>query len=304
MMKNKELQVVTGAFGYTGKYIALKLLQKGFGVRTLTNKKPADDPFEGQVDVRPLSFESPERLAASMESASTLYNTYWVRFNHGDFSHSQAVKNTMTLFDAAKRAGVKRVVHVSITNPSQDSPFEYFRGKAELEEYLMGSGLSYAILRPAVIFGKEDILINNIAWMLRSFPVFGLFGDGGYGIQPIYVEDFAELAVQSGIKAGDIIMDAVGPERFTYREMVKAIGKAIGCDRPLVSLSPCIGYFAGMAVGLLMHDVVITREEIGGLMAGLLAVSSKAAGKVKLTEWAFEHRDTLGKVYSSELSRR
>lgn len=303
-MKTKEVHVVTGAFGYTGKYIARRLLQNGHTVLTLTNTVPMDDPFDGEVDSRPLDFSSTKKLAASLEGATVLYNTYWVRFNHGDFSHSAAVENTKILFAAAKKAGVKRIVHVSITNPSEDSPFEYFRGKALLEKELMDLGVSYAILRPAVIFGKEDILIHNIAWMLRRFPVFGVFGDGKYGIQPIHVEDFAELAVEAGAKSENMVVDAVGPESFTYRGLVVAIGKAIGCSRPLISIPPYAGYLAGLAVGLLTHDVVITREEIGGLMAGLLAVKSKPVGKIKLTEWAYENRDTLGKIYASELARR
>ncbi len=303
-MNRNEVHVVTGAFGYTGKYIARRLLKEGHTVRTLTNTTPMDDPFDGTVDSRPLDFSSVDRLAASLEGVSVLYNTYWVRFNHGNFSHSAAVDNTRILFAAAKKAGVRRIVHVSITNPSEDSPFEYFRGKALLEKELMNLGISYDILRPAVIFGEEDILIHNIAWMLRRFPVFGLFGDGEYGIQPVHVEDFAELAVEMGAKTDNIVMDAVGPESFTYRRLVEAIGKAIGCSRPFINLPPWLGLLAGKAVGLITHDVVITREEIGGLMAGLLAVKSKPIGKIKLTRWAHENRDTIGRVYASELARR
>lgn len=300
----KELCVVTGAFGYTGKYIASKLLGEGFTVRTLTNSKPLVDPFDGRVEARPIAFESPEKLVASLKGATTLYNTYWVRFNHRPFSHAIAVRNTKILFDAAKKAGVRRIVHISITNPSEDSPFEYFRGKAVLEKYLMSLGVSYAILRPAVMFGEGDILINNIAWMLRKFPVFGLFGDGMYRIQPIYIEDLALLAVEAAMHGDKIIMDAVGPESFSYKGLVEAIGEAIGCKRPMISLPPLLGLLAGRVVGLYTHDVVITSEEIGGLMSGLLAVDSEPKGKVRLTRWAHKNRETLGKFYASELARR
>jgi len=301
---NKELHVVTGAYGYTGKYIARQLLRNGFTVRTLTNSRPSSDPFDGQIETRPLAFESPEKLAESLRGAKVLYNTYWVRFNYKGFSHASAVENTKRLFDAAKASGVERIVHVSITNPSVESPFEYFRGKAELEQYLKQLGLSHAILRPAVFFGKEDILINNIAWMLRRFPIYGLFGDGRYGIQPIHVEDFAALAVEVGRQTEDMTLDAVGPESFTFRELVETLGEIIGCPRPIISIPPWLGLLAGNVVGLFVRDVVITREEIGGLMAGLLAVDAKPVGKTKLTEWAKKHHDTLGRKYASELARR
>jgi uncharacterized protein YbjT (DUF2867 family) len=303
-MDNKELNIVTGAFGYTGRYITQKLLQMGRRVKTLTNSIPKDDPFDGRVEALPLAFDDPDKLSKSLEGVGTLYNTYWVRFNHAHFSHAQAVENTRILFDAARKADVRRIVHVSITNPSEDSQFEYFRGKAVLEKYLKDTGISYAILRPAVMFGNEDILINNIAWMLRRFPVFGLFGDGEYGIQPIHVEDFAEIAVEHGGGTEDIIVNTIGPEAFTYRGLVETIGGIIGCRRPMMKLKPCIGLYAGKLAGILVRDVVITHEEIGGLMAGLLAVNTGQKGATKLTDWAFENRETLGKFYASELARR
>ena len=175
-----ELHVVTGAFGYSGKYIATRLLQTGRRVRTLTNSPHRANPFGNAVEALPYHFDDGAKLAESLLGAAVLYNTYWVRFNHRDFSHADAVENTLRLFAAAQAAGVGRVVHVSITNPSETSPLEYFRGKARLERALIESGLSHAILRPAILFGQEDILINNIAWGLRRFPVFSVFGDGQY----------------------------------------------------------------------------------------------------------------------------
>ncbi|MEJ2201509.1 MAG: NAD(P)H-binding protein [Desulfuromonadaceae bacterium] len=301
---SNERHIVTGADGYAGKYIAQQLLQAGHEVRTLTNSRPAGDPFDGQVAAFPLAFDNPEQLVESLRGANVLYNTYWVRFNHRRFSHAAAVQNTKRLFDAAKAAGVERIVHVSITNPAVDSPFEYFRGKGELEHYLKGCGISYAILRPAVFFGREDILINNIAWVLRRFPVYGLFGDGSYGIQPIHVEDFARLALAVGAQSDNITLDAIGPESFTFKELVETLGRLIRCPRPIIRISPWLGLLAGKVVGLLVRDVVITGEEIGGLMAGLLAVNSEPLGKTRLTEWVEQHSDCLGRHYASELARR
>jgi uncharacterized protein YbjT (DUF2867 family) len=300
----ESLQIVTGAFGYSGRYIAARLLQAGCRVRTLTNSPERPNPFQGRVEAHPFDFDDPARLVASMQGAQILYNTYWVRFNHGDFSHSQAVENTLKLFEAARRAGVQRVVHVSITNPSLDTRLEYFRGKAELEQVLIGSGLSYAILRPAVLFGKEDILINNIAWVLRRFPVFGVFGDGKDRLQPIFVDDLARLAVDQGQKSENTLVDAIGPETFTYRGLVETLGRIIGKPRPILSVSPSLGYVASWLIGKWMGDVFVTRDEIAGLMADLLYTASPPAGTTKLTEWAAANAQTLGRRYASELARR
>jgi NADH dehydrogenase len=301
-----ELHLVTGAFGYSGKYIATRLLDAGVRVRTLTNSPQRANPFGGQVEAQPFNFDNPAALIEALRGAAVLYNTYWIRFNTKEpgFQHSVAVENTLKLFDAAKQAGVPRVVHTSITNPSEDSPLEYFKGKAVLERALKESGLSYAILRPNVLFGHEDILINNIAWTLRRLPVFGVFGGGQYRLQPLHVDDFAALAVEQGKERSNRVIDAIGPETFTYRRLVEEIAAIIGVHRPIVSVPPAIGYAVGAVLGKLVGDVMITRDEVEGLMADLLVTNSPPAGTTRLTDWAREHADTLGKHYASELARR
>jgi nucleoside-diphosphate-sugar epimerase len=303
-MNKNEIQAVTGAFGYSGRYIATRLLEQGRTVVTLTNSVDRANPFGGRIRAVPFSFGEPDKLAASLAGVDVLYNTYWVRFNHGTFTHLDAVENTRVLFDAARRAGVRRVVHVSITNPSEDSPLEYFAGKARLERLLRESGLSYAILRPTVLFGREDILINNIAWALRRFPFFAVFGDGSYRLQPIHVDDLAQLAVAEGMRTENVIVNAIGPETFTYRELVKAVGDAIGRPRVLVNVSPGLGCLLAKLLGWFKHDVFITREEICGLMSELLHVNTPATGKTQLTAWMKKNAGTLGLRYASELDRR
>ncbi len=303
-MGEPELHIVTGAFGFSGKYIAARLLKAGHRVRTLTNSLHRDNPFGGKVEAHPFHWEKPDQLAESLQGATVLYNTYWVRFNHGDFSHSMAVDNTLRLFEAAQHAGVKRVVHVSITNPSEASLLEYFRGKARLERALLESDLPCSILRPAVLFGIEDVLINNIAWALRHYPVFGVFGNGQYRLQPIYVDDFAKVAVEQGQVQENRIIDAIGPETFTYRELVRTVGEIIGKRRPIMPIPPWLGYWAARWIGRRVGDVLLTREEIAGLMQDRLCTRSKPAGDTKLTAWAREHAQTLGLRYSNELARR
>jgi NADH dehydrogenase len=228
-----------------------------------------------------------------------------VRFNHRNFKHSIAVENTLKLFEAAKKAGVKRIVHTSITNPKKDSPLEYFSGKAMLEQALIDSGIAYTILRPTVLFGKEDILINNIAWLLRRFPVFGVFGDGQYKLQPIFVDDFAALAIRGGTSSQNEIINAIGPETFTYRELAGTMAQIIlGKKRTILSVPDWFGLAVGKIIGLLTGDVVITKEEIEGLKSNLLYVDAPPAGTTRFTDWLHEHRETIGTCYASELSRR
>lgn len=303
-MTTRETHAVTGAFGYSGSYIASRLLERGHAVRTLTNSGDRKNQFDGALDVHPFHFGNPKKLTDSLEGVKVLYNTYWVRFNHKTFTYAEAVRNTFELFRCAQAAGVERVVHVSITNPSKGSQLEYFSGKAAIEENLRESGLSYSILRPAVIFGGEDILVNNIAWGLRKLPVFGVFGDGGYKIQPIYVDDLAKLAVEQGESREDAVIEAIGPETFTYKGLVESIGKIIGKERTVISVVPLLGYATATVIGMFQGDVLLTRDEIKGLMENRLFVHAPPAGETKLTDWARARSGQLGKRYTSELARR
>lgn len=303
-MRNIMRIAVTGAFGYSGRYITERLLQSGHEVITLTNSLHRPNPFGSKVAAFPFHFDAPEILCDSLRGVDTLVNTYWVRFDHRLFTHEQAVANTKVLFSAAREAGVRRIVHVSITNPDSASALPYFRGKAALESSLRALGLSYCILRPTVLFGKEDVLINNIAWSLRHLPVVGVFGAGDYRLQPICVDDLAQAVAQKVSERQDEIIEAIGPETFVYRELVAMIGQAVGVKRPIVSVSPIVGYWSCRLIGRFVGDIVITREEIRGLMEGRLYVDAPPLGATRLTDWIGRHRDSLGRHYTSEMARR
>jgi NADH dehydrogenase len=302
-MATAELDVVTGAFSYTGKYITQRLLSTGKRVRTLTGHPNRPNPFGEQVTVSPFSFDDPAELTKSLRGATTLYNTYWVRFSHGQVTFDQAVENTKVLIKAAGEAGVRRIVHVSITNASEDSPLPYFRGKGLLENAIIHSGLSYAIIRPTVIFGAEDILINNIAWLLRRFPLFAVPGSGDYRVQPVFVEDVAEIAVNAAHRDEDVIVDAVGPDTYTFDELVRLIAGKIRGKAGIVHLSPALALFLSGMAGYLLKDVMLTRDEVEGLMANLLVSDGPPTGQTRLSDWLDENADSVGAKYASELSR-
>lgn len=291
--------VVTGAFSFSGSYIAARLLAMGEGVRTLTNHPRGD----ASIEAAPLDFRNAEQLIRNLAGADVLYNSYWVRFAQGAANHEKAVENTRALIHAAEQAGVKRVVHISVANPSSASPLPYFKGKAAVEELIRSSSLSYAILRPAVVFGAEDILINNIAWLLRRFPVFAIPGTGNYGLQPIFVEDLAALAVEAGHGRENLVMDAVGPEIYEYEDLVRLIRSTVGSRSRIIHLSPPLVCSASWFLGKLVHDVVLTKDEVSGLMANLLVSEKPATSKTSLRAWLQDNASIIGTRYASEVER-
>jgi len=294
---------ITGAFSYSGKYIAQRLLERGEEVITLTGHPNRPDPFSGKVKAFPLDFNDEHELIESLKGVHVLVNTYWVRFDRGNSTQPRAVENTRKLIHAASHADVKRIVHISITNPSADSPLPYFWGKAANEKTVIESGISYAIMRPTVLVGAEDILINNIAFLLRRFPVFALPGDGSYRLQPACVEDLADLVVEAIYRKDDYIIDAVGPDIFTFKEMVKLIGDKVKAKRPLISVSPRLALLASQFLSLFLGDILLTPDEVTGLMANLLVSKEPPHCGTHLANWLEANKDKIGARYASEIKR-
>ncbi len=296
-----DLDVVTGAFSFTGRYIAEELLERGRAVRTLTRRPQPEHPLASQVETAPFVFD--ETLVANLRGADTLYNTYWVRFERGHATFDTAVANTRILLDAAVAAGVRRVVHVSVANPGDHSPFPYFRGKAQAEALVRASGLSHAIVRPTLVFGPEDILVNDIAWILRRMPLFLVPGNGRYEVQPVSVSDTARICVEAGAAPDDLVVDAAGPERFAFEPFVRLIAAAIRSRARIRTAPASLALTASRMLGLLVRDVVLTRDEVGALMAGLLVSNEPPRGRDRFEDWLAESSSTLGESYQSELRR-
>lgn len=296
--------LVTGAFSYSGSAIAERLLGSGRRVRTLTFHPQREHHLQARVETFRYRFDDLVALTRSLDGVTTLYNTYWVRFDHGQTSFADAIENSRILFSAAARARVERIVHVSIANPSIDSPLPYFRGKALVETTLAQSGLRHSIVRPTWIFGGErDVLTNNIAWILRRTPVFALPGSGRYLVQPVHVDDLARICIEAAVSDRDLVIDAAGPETMSFRELVALIRSAVNARSPIIRIPPPLMAAAARGLGLLVRDVVLTPDEIRGLMAGLLVSHDPPLGRIAFSEWLDEHKTTIGRSYANELQR-
>jgi len=293
---------VTGAFSYSGRFVAQQLLERGRGVRTLTNHPRPDDPLATRIPSYPLDFSDSAALVTALTGTDTLYNTYWVRAPQGRLTHGVAVENTRRLIEAARRAGVRRIVQTSIANPTA-SASSYYRGKAALEEAVRACGLSYAIVRPTLLFGEGDVLINNIAWLLRHLPVFAIPGDGRYRLQPMHVKDHANLLVEVGSQAADVVADSAGPEIFTFDQLVQLLRRVLNVRALVVHASPALAMAGASVAGRVVRDMLLTREELDDLMHDILVSHEPARGTTRLTDWLSLHRDDVGRRYASEMER-
>ena len=302
-MTHPDRAIVTGAFSYTGGFIARRLLRSGVRVTTLTRHPDIQNAFDGEVKAAPLDFSDRAALSRSMEGAEVLYNTYWIRFERGDTTFDGAVENSKLLFEAAIDAGISKIVHISVSNPSPNSQLPYFSGKWRVEEALQDSGIPYAIIRPTLVFGKSDLLLNNIAWALRRFPFFPIYGNGNYQVQPIFAEDLATQAVAAASTTENFTVDAAGPDTMTFKQLLRLMASKMRVTCGFVHTPPSIGLALTGVIGLLMRDIVLTRDEIDGLMSGFLTSDAPPTGTTRFSDWLDENVNTLGRNYQSELQR-
>jgi len=302
-MEQRGFDVVTGAYSFTGRFIARRLLAEERRIKTLTNHPQRAGAEDITAEVAPLQFADRAALVESLRGADVLYNTYWVRFRHGRVRFGDAVANTRILVGAARDAGVRKVVHISVSNPSVDSPLDYYAGKARAENAVRESGLQWAIVRPTLIFGAGDILINNIAWLLRRLPVFGIPGRGDYRLQPVAGEDVAEIATWAAAQGGNVTVDAAGPDIIYYSEMVESIAIAVGRHPRFVYISPRNAVRAAGIIGRLVRDVTLSEPELQGLMQELLVSREKPRGTRRLDNWLLSNANGIGRSYASELER-
>ncbi len=298
------LHAVTGAFGFTGRALAERLLARGDAVVTITRRSGAGDPLLSRLaSVIPFDVSRPGDLVAAFDGVDTLFNTYWLRFPRGKDTFEAAVAKSATLLAAAREAGVRRVVHVSVVNAALDADTPYVRAKAALESVVQGSGLEWVIVRPTLTYGPGDILIDNLAWALRRLPVYGLPGLGRYTVQPVHVEDVARICVDAAAGPPGLVLDAAGPETLAYRDLVHLVRTAVASRSVVLPMPHLVVYAAARALGLLVRDVVLTRDEIRELTSSLLTSSQPPLGTIRITDWVPANATSLGRRWSSELAR-
>lgn len=294
---------VTGATSYTGRFVDQRLVTNGRTVIDLTRDPRDPHPLGDLVSSAALDFDHPDQLVRTLKGTDTLYNTFWIRFERGPITYDWAIDRTRTLFEAARRAGVRRIVNLSVINAARDAPTAYFRAKAAVEDSLVSSGIPYAIVRPTVTFGPDDILVNNLAWTLRRVPVFGIPGDGRYPIQPVHIDDIADIVVRVGSARENVVVDAAGPDTFTFNEFVALVRAAIRSRALIVHMPVSAALAAARLLGLMVRDVVLTRDEVTELLSRLMASDQPPTGRVHLADWLADNATTLGRSWASELDR-
>jgi NADH dehydrogenase len=302
-MADKQLDAITGAFGFTGRALAERLLADGHDLVTLSRRSGDGDALRTRLRVEPFDTDRPDRLVASLAGVDTLFNTFWIRFPRDGMTYERAVAKSAVLVGAAREAGVRRIVHVSVVNAAPDGPTPYVRAKAAVEAIVRSSGLEWLIVRPTLTYGPGDILINNLAWALRRLPVYGLPGPGRYTVQPVHVDDVARICAEAATMAAGQTIDAAGPEILRYRDLVSMVRAAIGSRSIVLPMPAALVLAAARLLGPVVHDVVLTRDEVRELTSSFLTSLQPARGTTRISEWLPANAASLGRAWASELQR-
>ena len=303
MTPSKARVALTGAFGFTGRAIARQLVDQGRDVVTLTRRIDHADPLARSIESVALDFGRPTDLSRALGGVDTLFNTYWIRFPRGPESFERAIAESAVLLAAAREAGVRRIVHISVVGADHDAPTPYVRAKAVVEDMVRASGLEWSIVRPTLTYGAGDILVNNMAWALRRLPLYGMPGSGAYTIQPVHVDDVARICIDLADGKPGHTVDAAGPDVMPFREMVETVRSAVGSRSVILPMPTWTVLAAGRLLGLLVHDVVLTPDEISELTASFLTSRESPLGQIGFKAWVTSNADSLGRRWSSELAR-
>ena len=308
----RNVAAVTGAWGFSGRHVAERLLTKSWTLRSISSRSPSpeDDPHDGLV--RRIGYTHDiDRLAADLSGCRVLVSNFWSRHDRPPIghrgpwlSHLQAVEQSAVLIEAAVRAGVERLVWTSITNPGRDTDLSYFAGKAVVEQLVRRSGLRFAILRPACFFGRGGILIDNVAWAARRLPFVPIPDGPPYRIRPIHVEDYADLVAEAAASSDDYTIDAVGPDRPEFGELIHEVADATGGRAKALRLPMKACRLSYAAAGRILGETVLSNDELTGLSRNRLDSKAEPTGSTSLLAWVRTTRRELGRRFRREPGRR
>ena len=274
---NARIVAVAGGSGFIGRAIVRRLAAiPTIKVRVLTRdpkKARARSTESDAVEFVAADVNDPAGLAAAVASADTIVNAVQfdgypienpargLTFNRVDYG------GTVALIAAANAAGVKHFIYISGAAADERSPNPAFRAKGRAERALRDSGLTYTILRPSLVYGPEDRVVNGIARALRMTPVMIVPGTGRQLLRPLLVDDLAAcvaLAISGRGRNG--IFEIGGRDPMSFDDLVRLVMEITGRRRPLVHVPEPLLLIAG-AIAEKLPGALFSRDAVAFLVA-------------------------------------
>ncbi|HXR24984.1 MAG TPA: NAD(P)H-binding protein [Candidatus Binataceae bacterium] len=277
MSENDRIIAIAGGSGFIGRAIVRRLAAiPGLTVRVLTRdpvKARVRLAAEGKVDFVSADVNDPARLATVIAGADTIINAVQfdgypiekpsrgLTFNRVDYG------GTVSLIAATKAAGVPNFIYISGAAADERSPNPAFRAKGRAERALRDAGLAFTILRPSLVYGPEDRVVNGLAKAIRMMPVMVVPGSGQQKLRPLLVDDLAAcVALAIGGRGRNGIYEVGGPDPMTFDELVRLVMEITGHKRPIIHVPENLLLVAG-AVAEKLPGALFSRDAVAFLVA-------------------------------------
>ncbi len=259
--------IVTGGTGYVGTAICRAINARGLMVTSVSRTRKPRPILDvgGKIEFRSASVLDPAALDRHFVRADAVVHLVGIIVERKGHTYEKVhVEGTRNVVEAAKRAGVKRFLHMSALGARLGAPTRYWQTKAEAEEIVKASGLDWTIFRPSIIYGEGDDFVNRFAGLARALPFMPVIGSGKTRLQPIWVEDVA-TAFASALGNPEThgkSYDLGGPKPLSILEILDIVMRQIGKKRPKMHIpAPLMALQAGLLEKLLKNPPV-TREQI------------------------------------------
>jgi NADH dehydrogenase len=279
--------VVFGGTGFLGQRVVHHLLDHGFAVRIATRHPERSRGMFAGKDSGLASIwadiNEDRSLRAAVRDVFAVVNAVSLYTEQGaETFHAVHVVAAARLASHARQSKVERLVQLSGIGANAASRSSYIRARGEGEDAVRREFPGAIVIRPAVMFGPDDAFLSAIVKLLRTLPVFPMFGDGRTALQPSYVEDVAEAVVRSlDAPDSDVIFELGGPRIYTYKELLASVGEHIG-SRPLLLPLPFAVWRPLALAAEMLPSPPITRNQVE-----LMQIDNIASGK-------YPGFDTLG----------
>lgn len=237
------LVTVFGGSGFVGRYVVRALAKRGYRIRVAVRRPDLagflrPDGYPGQIALMQANLRNRQSVDRAVAGASHVVNCVGILFESGK-NKFDAVQDlgAKAIAEATAAAGAK-LTHISAIGADVKSASSYARSKGRGEEAILAALPDAVILRPSIVFGKEDNFFNKFAAMARNLPFLPLIGGGKTKFQPVFVGDVAEAVARSvdGKVATGTTYELGGPEVMTFRNCLETILRVTCRKRRFVSL--------------------------------------------------------------------
>ncbi|HEX3246375.1 MAG TPA: NAD-dependent epimerase/dehydratase family protein, partial [Chloroflexota bacterium] len=232
-----DIVTVFGGTGFLGRRIVRRLRAKGFSVRSSSRHPSASASDDPEVRTIAADIREADSIARAVEGAFGVVNAVSLYVERGaDTFQAVHVAAAARVAEEARKAGVEHLIQISGIGADATSSSPYIRARGQGEQAVRAAFAGAGVVRPAVMFGPDDVFLNTLVQLMRRLPIYPLFGRGETRLQPADVEDVGEAVARlmQRTPAEAVTVECGGPRVYTYEELLRTVARAANVTRVLM----------------------------------------------------------------------